>query len=45
MAPDIKRKVRTLKMSDKEWQELQRRAEDMGISAAEYIRKKALAGD
>jgi hypothetical protein len=37
-----KRKTRTIKMSDQEWQELQRRAVDMGISAAEYIRIKAL---
>ncbi len=45
MADDEKRKPRSIKMSDQEWQELQRRAEDMGISAAEYIRKKTLAND
>lgn len=42
MADGEKRKPRSIKMSDQEWQELQRRAEDMGISAAEYIRIKAL---
>jgi len=42
MTPDIKRKVRTIKMSDQEWQELQRRAAELGISVAEYIRIKAL---
>jgi len=44
MTPDIKRKVRTIKMSDKEWQELDRRAKEQGVSIAEYIRTKALAG-
>ena len=44
MAPDIKRKVRTIKMSDQEWQRLQQRAADVGVSA-EYIRLKTLAGN
>ena len=40
-----KRKTRTIKMSDQEWQRLQQRAADVGVSAAEYIRLKTLAGD
>ena len=45
MAADEKRKPRSIKMSDQEWQELQRRAAKAGVSVAEYIRLKALAGD
>jgi len=39
-----KRKVRSIKMTDQEWQEMERRAKEMGVSIAEYIRIKALAG-
>jgi len=42
---DDKRKPRSVKLSDKEWLEIQRRAKEAGISASEYIRQKALAGD
>ena len=44
MDPDEKRKIRTIKMSNQEWQELERRAKEQGVSIAEYIRIKALAG-
>ena len=40
-----KRKHRSIKMSDQEWKELQRRAAEVGVSVAEYIRLKTLAGD
>jgi len=40
-----KRKPRSIKMTDQEWQRLQQRAADVGVSAAEYIRLKTLAGD
>ncbi|MCK9326819.1 MAG: hypothetical protein M0P69_15105 [Bacteroidales bacterium] len=45
MTEDQKRKPRSIKMSDQEWQRLQQRAADVGVSAAEYIRLKTLAGD
>jgi hypothetical protein len=44
MTSDEKRKVRTIKMSDQEWQELERRAKEQAVSIAEYIRIKALKG-
>ena len=45
MGPDEKRKNRSIKMSDAEWAEMQDRAEAEGVSVAEYIRRKTLAGD
>ena len=39
-----KRKIRTIKMTDAEWQEIQARAMAAGISAGEYIRQAALKG-
>jgi len=45
MGPDEKRKPRSVKMSDAEWEEIQKRAAQENISAAEYIRRKTLAGD
>lgn len=42
---DEKRKPRSIKLSDAEWEEIQRRAALKDISAAEYIRRKALAGE
>jgi len=45
MSPDEKRKLRSVKMTDAEWEEIQRRAAQENISAAEYIRRKTLAGD
>ena len=42
---DEKRKNRSIKMTDTEWGELQLRAEAEGISVAEYIRQKTIAGD
>ncbi len=43
-AVEDKRKPRSIKMSNQEWQELQRKAAEAGVSIAEYIRIKALAG-
>mgnify|MGYP001016546308 CR=1 len=43
--PDEKRKLRSVKMTDAEWEEIQKRAADLGVSASEYIRLKTLAGD
>ena len=45
MGPDEKRKPRSVKMTDTEWEEIQKRAADLGVSASEYIRLKTLAGD
>lgn len=45
MADGEKRKPRSIKMSDEEWLEIQRWAKKAGVSASEYIRQKALAGD
>lgn len=45
MPDDEKRKPRSIKLSDEEWREIQRRASEIGVSAAEYIRLKTLAGD
>lgn len=42
IATEDKRRPRSIKMNNKEWQELQRRASEAGISVAEYIRIKAL---
>ena len=43
--PDERRKPRAIKMTDAEWEEIQKRAADLGVSASEYIRLKTLAGD
>jgi len=43
--PDERRKLRSVKMTDAEWEEIQKRAADLGVSASEYIRLKTLAGD
>jgi len=43
--PDERRKLRSVKMTDAEWEEIQKRAADSGVSASEYIRLKTLAGD
>ena len=45
VSDDEKRKPRAIKMTDAEWEEIQRRAAQENISAAEYIRRKTLAGD
>ncbi len=46
MGPDEKRKTRSVKMSDAEWEEIQKRAAKLGITASEYIRLRTLvAGD
>ena len=45
MPADEKRKPRSIKMTDEEWEELQRKAQEAGVSIAEYIRSKTLAGD
>lgn len=43
LPPEEKRKIRTIKMSDAEWEEIRRRAARKDISAAEYLRRKALS--
>ena len=43
--PDERRKPRSIRMTDAEWEEIQKRAADLGVSASEYIRLKTLAGD
>lgn len=46
MTPDVKRKPRSIKLSDQEWQELQQKAAEYGISITELIRQKTIkAGD
>ena len=45
VSDEEKRKPRSIKMTDAEWEEIQRRAAQENISAAEYIRRKTLAGD
>jgi len=42
MGPDEKRKPRSVKMSDAEWEEIQKRAAKLGITASEYIRLRTL---
>ena len=39
---DDKRKPRSVKMSDAEWEEIQKRAAKLGITASEYIRLRTL---
>ena len=43
--PDERRKPRSIRMTDAEWEEIQKRAADLGVSASKYIRLKTLAGD
>jgi hypothetical protein len=45
MDPDEKRKARSIKMSDEEWDKMKELAEQAGVSVAELIRMKVLAGD
>ena len=45
LPPEERRKPRAIKMTDAEWEEIQHRAAQENISAAEYIRRKTLAGD
>lgn len=45
MKPDDKRKPRSIKMTDDEWRQLQKLAEEEEKSVAEYIRKKTIAGE
>ncbi len=42
LPPEEKRKTRSIKMSDAEWEEIRRRAARKDISAAEYIRQNTL---
>ena len=42
LSQEEKRKPRSIKMSDAEWEEIQRQAALKDISAAEYIRRKTL---
>jgi len=44
IAPDDKRKPRAIKMTDDEWKDMQERAKQAGVSVAELIRIKVLAG-
>ena len=39
-----KRRVRSIKMSDQEWQEIRSRASEETMSASKYIREKVLGG-
>lgn len=41
MDPDDKRKPRSIKMTDEEWEEIKKLAAEAGMSASEYIRLKA----
>lgn len=44
--PDERRKPRSIRMTDAEWEEIQRRADALGLPISEYIRLKTLvAGD
>lgn len=43
--PDEKRKPRSFKATDAEWQAIQERAAAAGLSAGEYIRQKTLGAD
>lgn len=45
MGPDEKRKSRSIKMSDAEWEEIREKADKLGLPISEYIRLKTLAGD
>jgi hypothetical protein len=40
--PAARRKIHSIKFSDLEWEQLQARATAAGLTAAEYIRQKAL---
>ena len=40
-----KRKIHNFKATDEEWQRIKELAAQAGESAAEYIRRKTLAGD
>jgi hypothetical protein len=40
-----KRKVRCIKMSDHEWQQIRSRAAEESMSASKYIREKALGAE
>jgi len=42
LEPDKKRKPRSFKATDEEWQDIQDRAKEAGMSAGEYIRRKTL---
>ena len=43
--PDEKRKLRSVKMTDAEWEEIREKADKLGLPISEYIRLKTLAGD
>ena len=45
MADEEKRKPRSFKATDQEWQAIQERAAAAGLSAGEYIRQKTLGAD
>lgn len=40
-----KRKPRSIKMTDAEWEEIREKADKLGLPISEYIRLKTLAGD
>ena len=42
MPPDEKRKPRSVKMSDAEWERIGQLAQAAGVNASEYIRKQTL---
>lgn len=42
--PGTRRRVHAIKFSDPEWEQLTARAAAAGLTAAEYVRRKALSG-
>lgn len=45
LPPGEKRKPRSIKMTDAEWEELRRKADKLGLPISEFIRLKTLAED
>ena len=43
--PDERRKPRSIRMTDAEWEEIREKADKLGLPISEYIRLKTLAGD
>jgi hypothetical protein len=37
-----RRRIRSIKFADAEWESIQEKAKELGITASEYIRQKAL---
>jgi len=45
LPPGEKRKPRSIKMTDAEWEGIRKKADALGLPITEYIRLKTLAGD